>query len=152
MLLYVCVELVLYYSCTCYDLMGCFFFSSRRRHTRCALVTGVQTCALPIYSRSRGVARARDMRERFGTQRLAARRECVGEAAVDDLGATRGAHVDLAVDEMPLVTVREPLSSDDTVACNLQLLERPCLTFFLMWLFSTATHSSVEESHSSPTE
>src|SRR3546814_734240 len=28
-----------------YDL---FFFSSRRRHTRCALVTGVQTCALPI--------------------------------------------------------------------------------------------------------
>src|SRR3546814_2984286 len=38
-----------------------FFFSSRRRHTRCALVTGVQTCALPIYvaepsSARRGVA------------------------------------------------------------------------------------------------
>src|SRR3546814_1246130 len=30
--------------------MFCFFFSSRRRHTRCALVTGVQTCALPIFS------------------------------------------------------------------------------------------------------
>src|SRR3546814_20081518 len=28
--------------------MKLFFFSSRRRHTRCALVTGVQTCALPI--------------------------------------------------------------------------------------------------------
>src|SRR3546814_16080809 len=28
--------------------MVLFFFSSRRRHTRCALVTGVQTCALPI--------------------------------------------------------------------------------------------------------
>src|SRR3546814_2844819 len=28
----------------------CFFFSSRRRHTSCALVTGVQTCALPIWS------------------------------------------------------------------------------------------------------
>src|SRR3546814_5662476 len=28
--------------------MCLFFFSSRRRHTRCALVTGVQTCALPI--------------------------------------------------------------------------------------------------------
>src|SRR3546814_10910109 len=28
-----------------------FFFSSRRRHTRGALVTGVQTCALPIYAR-----------------------------------------------------------------------------------------------------
>src|SRR3546814_3834888 len=33
------------------DVIDCrsfFFFSSRRRHTRCALVTGVQTCALPI--------------------------------------------------------------------------------------------------------
>src|SRR3546814_4358491 len=29
-----------------------FCFSSRRRHTRCALVTGVQTCALPISGRS----------------------------------------------------------------------------------------------------
>src|SRR3546814_5645955 len=31
------------------SLMCIFFFSSRRRHTSCALVTGVQTCALPIY-------------------------------------------------------------------------------------------------------
>src|SRR3546814_7207852 len=30
------------------------FFSSRRRHTRCALVTGVQTCALPICGRYSG--------------------------------------------------------------------------------------------------
>src|SRR3546814_8620871 len=29
-------------------ILSFFFFSSRRRHTRCALVTGVQTCALPI--------------------------------------------------------------------------------------------------------
>src|SRR3546814_3550561 len=29
-----------------------FFFSSRRRHTRCALVTGVQTCALPILAKA----------------------------------------------------------------------------------------------------
>src|SRR3546814_6179089 len=36
----------------------CFFFSSRRRHTRCALVTGVQTCALPILLRP--AARPRD--------------------------------------------------------------------------------------------
>src|SRR3546814_18902977 len=34
-----------------------FFFSSRRRHTRCALVTGVQTCALPISGE--GVPQAR---------------------------------------------------------------------------------------------
>src|SRR3546814_3536814 len=35
-------------SCIALILSGGFFFSSRRRHTRCALVTGVQTCALPI--------------------------------------------------------------------------------------------------------
>src|SRR3546814_11641711 len=38
-----CVILCFLYICF-------FFFSSRRRHTRCALVTGVQTCALPISS------------------------------------------------------------------------------------------------------
>src|SRR3546814_6386446 len=32
----------------CYVICIVVFFSSRRRHTRCALVTGVQTCALPI--------------------------------------------------------------------------------------------------------
>src|SRR3546814_10313844 len=31
-----------------------FFFSSRRRHTICALVTGVQTCALLIFHDARG--------------------------------------------------------------------------------------------------
>src|SRR3546814_5667675 len=35
----------------CFSVCICLFFcSSRRRHTRCALVTGVQTCALPILS------------------------------------------------------------------------------------------------------
>src|SRR3546814_8571222 len=38
--------------------MWLFFFSSRRRHTRCALVTGVQTCALPICETHRQDARA----------------------------------------------------------------------------------------------
>src|SRR3546814_7978346 len=33
-----------------------FFLSSRRRHTRCALVTGVQTCALPICSSDSGLS------------------------------------------------------------------------------------------------
>src|SRR3546814_5551636 len=33
---------------TCGMSRGFFVLSSRRRHTRCALVTGVQTCALPI--------------------------------------------------------------------------------------------------------
>src|SRR3546814_2330321 len=35
------------------SLVVVFFFSSRRRHTRCALVTGVQTCALPIWDFSK---------------------------------------------------------------------------------------------------
>src|SRR3546814_3328825 len=39
-----------------------FFFSSRRRHTRCALVTGVQTCALPIFRPSAGGAQPADGR------------------------------------------------------------------------------------------
>src|SRR3546814_11810290 len=57
--------------------MSCFtvfFFSSRRRHTRCALVTGVQTCALPISRRHaalpvgpcRGAPRRRGTENRAG--------------------------------------------------------------------------------------
>src|SRR3546814_4124905 len=45
--MYAYVVCVIHYS----KFLFCFFFfSSRRRHTRCALVTGVQTCALPIFS------------------------------------------------------------------------------------------------------
>src|SRR3546814_13040793 len=36
-------------SCVVELVWCCCFFSSRRRHTSCALVTGVQTCALPIF-------------------------------------------------------------------------------------------------------
>src|SRR3546814_9747819 len=43
----------------------CIFFSSRRRHTRCALVTGVQTCALPI-SKSGDSSRDRATRGTLG--------------------------------------------------------------------------------------
>src|SRR3546814_5110954 len=42
-----------------------FFFSSRRRHTRCALVTGVQTCALPIYAVGSDVERRQGRDARF---------------------------------------------------------------------------------------
>src|SRR3546814_1129914 len=43
-----CVFFVLCVSRIIFCCSFCFFFSSRRRHTICALVTGVQTCALPI--------------------------------------------------------------------------------------------------------
>src|SRR3546814_12372688 len=47
--------MVLCYRVMCID--EClFFFSSRRRHTRCAVVTGVQTCALPIWLTAAGYA------------------------------------------------------------------------------------------------
>src|SRR3546814_2217540 len=54
-----------------------FFFSSRRRHTRCALVTGVQTCALPISVRpgKRGQDRSAGGHEaRLGDRRTLWRR------------------------------------------------------------------------------
>src|SRR3546814_7262441 len=50
--LYALLDLILWCRliyCLCFRFF--FFFSSRRRHTRCALVTGVQTCALPISAR-----------------------------------------------------------------------------------------------------
>src|SRR3546814_9084857 len=80
-----------------------FFFSSIRRHTRCALVTGVQTCALPIYQPMRleeGVeAVQHDARLHHGTPRLRIEVDDFGEmlADVDDqrladgLAALRGA-------------------------------------------------------------
>src|SRR3546814_8289261 len=72
--------------CVCFAFN--FFFSSRRRHTRCALVTGVQTCALPIcplYCLAEGVWRqailyfqpwARALAERRSEERLVGK-ECV---------------------------------------------------------------------------
>src|SRR3546814_17514651 len=47
----------------CVSVCVLFFFSSRRRHTSCALVTGVQTCALPICQANQQVeVRCRDKR------------------------------------------------------------------------------------------
>src|SRR3546814_4293496 len=48
------VVMLLYYVIGCVCVSSLFFFSSRRRHTRCALVTGVQTCALPIWIEQQG--------------------------------------------------------------------------------------------------
>src|SRR3546814_4895848 len=50
------VSLLTQYMYILYSFSCNFFFSSRSRHTRCALVTGVQTCALPISARDRRAA------------------------------------------------------------------------------------------------
>src|SRR3546814_4878046 len=66
----------------CVIMLLLFFFSSRRRHTRCALVTGVQTCALPISSRrSRRAPRPR-------TQHACP--EIGGERATEEQGIGNG--------------------------------------------------------------
>src|SRR3546814_2175172 len=55
-----------------------FFFSSRSRHTRCALVTGVQTCALPIWpKRPVHLETRRDVDERrLETLRVVVKKPC----------------------------------------------------------------------------
>src|SRR3546814_19277116 len=59
---------------------GFVFFSCRRRHTRCALVAGVQTCALPIYLRQ---VEARNLRQRPESDRC--RNRLVAALAIDRL-------------------------------------------------------------------
>src|SRR3546814_6410989 len=63
-----------------------FFFSSRRRHTRCALVTGVQTCALPIYV----------------TEVLKDGAKVTVSCAEGDTGFVYEGNIDFAVDEIAL--------------------------------------------------
>src|SRR3546814_14320251 len=72
-----------------------FFFSSRRRHTRCALVTGVQTCALPT-------CRVADQHQRRARQR----RPEGGQIATERLVHGRFAA------ELPVVVVQRRLLDD----------------------------------------
>src|SRR3546814_1542107 len=86
-----------------------FFFSSRRRHTRCALVTGVQTCALPILVRGgrptracasiatalnripgENVARAGQLVEAWPERRKHVARDCLGCPAFGAVHGTYG--------------------------------------------------------------
>src|SRR3546814_17727727 len=76
-----------------------FFFSSRRRHTSCALGTGVQTCALPIYPAARpfifsgspvDLARATDCLA--AAQLYEAGDDAVGERAVAQVVLKRVPH------------------------------------------------------------
>src|SRR3546814_2029834 len=69
-----------------------FFFSSRRRHTRCALVTGVQTCALPIWPDNKAELASRQGRRRGW--RGAHQRGYQGPPAVDELLACLGSRAE----------------------------------------------------------
>src|SRR3546814_8010413 len=64
-----------------------FFFSSRRRHTRCALVTGVQTCALPISNTPIVI----------GTTGLEAQHQALIDAAAAQVAVLQAANTSLGV-------------------------------------------------------
>src|SRR3546814_14682106 len=93
-----------------------FFFSSRRRHTRCALVTGVQTCALPIFGVGGAVLLGGDVRP-FGAE-LVVQLEPLLEAALgvgqDRLGRAFGL-ADAAVDTLVRIDDEHILALIETV-------------------------------------
>src|SRR3546814_2857080 len=77
------------------DCLCLVVFSSRRRHTRCALVTGVQTCALPIFAAISADILARTL-ERCGVKTeilgFTTRTWKGGQSREDWLAAGRPAH------------------------------------------------------------
>src|SRR3546814_9895055 len=65
-----------------------FFFSSRRRHTRCALVTGVQTCALPISLAEKGQPAGSSTRIALPVAGDDPHAEAIAQDLVEDTGFT----------------------------------------------------------------
>src|SRR3546814_17993415 len=78
--------------------MVCFFFSSRRRHTRCALVTGVQTCALPISSSASRANRSAGKRSRSGASKSSLPSAAKSSGAIDRKSVVSGKSVSVRVD------------------------------------------------------
>src|SRR3546814_20314252 len=99
-------------------LLLCFFFSSRRRHTRCALVTGVQTCALPI-SRSRGAASRRGRRTRSRSTKGKATIRCAWRHDPSCRAAVRGG--DARLDLPPKSADRESVMAATAPAARRRL-------------------------------
>src|SRR3546814_3501405 len=78
-----------------------FFFSSRRRHTRCALVTGVQTCALPICYADRAGVEVADPHHDAARhdQRGGGEAELLGSEQRRDDDVTAGLHLSVGLDD-----------------------------------------------------
>src|SRR3546814_1841758 len=97
-----------------YLMLTCIFlFSSRRRHTRCALVTGVQTCALPIFS---GIG-----------DDDAARCRVVGIGFIKACGARTERAVEHDLARAPLDPVVAAPLAVDQLDMRLQILEWPIM-------------------------
>src|SRR3546814_4219727 len=80
-----------------------FVFSSRRRHTRCALVTGVQTCALPIWERASGCRRPLTL-WRYTAARARRRRDTGGELEARPFSITQ---LNLPINQIGRASCRE---------------------------------------------
>src|SRR3546814_18518548 len=70
-----------------------FFFSSRRRHTRCALVTGVQTCALPISKRLSAKGGGDENLPQAGASKARARSRSAGVSTPSGRVSTRATSI-----------------------------------------------------------
>src|SRR3546814_4264751 len=77
------------------------FFSSRRRHTRCALVTGVQTCALPILGERCAGSEAAGHDGGKGKGKACVHRSILGEKGKNRDGAVMPLHLSLRREPQP---------------------------------------------------
>src|SRR3546814_12468568 len=119
-----------------------FFFSSRRRHTSCALVTGVQTCALPISLGELAfgggaarhdigdVAQCRDQRAVIGGDRGVIIGACAAMAtldtpAIEDGQADRGAAIAIFRPGVEQVAQAQRLESDQRRQAALRIIIGP---------------------------
>src|SRR3546814_10626633 len=98
-----------------------FFFTSRRRHTKCALVTGVQTCALPIS----GMAGPRRSAAPAGERRMSGGFLPYGRQTIeaDDIEAVAAALRDDYLTTGPRVATfeaafAEAVGAPHAIACN----------------------------------
>src|SRR3546814_14049673 len=98
-----------------------FFFSSRRRHTMCALVTGVQTCALPIYFQLKGSG----MRMGGGAQQFGIDAEEAPQVIADCRArglAIQGFHIFAGSQNLSAETIAETKAKIGRASCR----ERVC--------------------------
>src|SRR3546814_2408761 len=104
--------------------VGLFFFSSRRRHTRCALVTGVQTCAHPIYASFIALSKVLPVPMSFAKPgaRIVALIKPQFEAERHEVGK-KGVVRDAAVHERVCAEVRSWLTGEGWAVAD--LVERP---------------------------
>src|SRR3546814_6908915 len=91
------------------------FFSSRRRHTRCALVTGVQTCALPIYELFRQFVR------QVLDRSIDELRPVIGGDDLDSIGKALLELLELGLDRRDRRARVSALSENNHAACDFAL-------------------------------